>query len=139
MSPFRRVAHVGDSRSYLSRRGILHRLTRDHKLVEDMVRHGALSAEEGATHRWRHLITNAIGGTDPDIKVEVHKLHLEAGDAVLLCSDGLTNMLADEEISQMLEKDVDPKQACRWLVEQANEKGGKDNITVILARYESVG
>jgi PPM family protein phosphatase len=132
------VAHVGDSRCYLCRHGIIHRLTRDHTLVEDMVRHGDLLAEEADKHRWRHVITNAVGGNDPEVKVEVHKVHLEAGDAVLLCSDGLTNMLADEEIARILETEVDPEQACRQLVAQANEEGGEDNITVILARYESV-
>jgi PPM family protein phosphatase len=132
------VAHVGDSRCYLCRHGIIHRLPRDHTLVEDMVRHGDLLAEEADKHRWRHVITNAVGGNDPEVKVEVHKVHLEAGDAVLLCSDGLTNMLADEEIARILETEVDPEQACRQLVAQANEEGGEDNITVILARYESV-
>ena len=133
------VAHVGDSRCYLCRHRIIHRLTRDHTLVEDMVRHGALSAAEADKHCWRHVITNAVGGNDPEVKVEVHKVHLEAGDAVLLCSDGLTNMLTDEEIAQILETEVDPEQACRLLVARANENGGKDNITVVLARYESIG
>ena len=117
---------------------IIHRLTRDHTLVEEMVRHGDLSAEEADKHRWRHVITNAVGGNDSEVKVEVHKVHLEAGDAVLLCFDGLTNRLADEEIARILETEVDPEQACRQLVAQANEEGGEDNITVILARYESV-
>jgi serine/threonine protein phosphatase PrpC len=131
------VAHVGDSRCYLCRHGILYRLTRDHTLVEEMVSRGALSAEEAEKHHWRHVITNAVGGSDPKVKVEVHKVHLEAGDAVLLCSDGLTNMLSDEKMARILEAEVDPEQACRQLVAQANEAGGEDNITVILARYES--
>jgi len=132
------VAHVGDSRCYLCRDGIIHRLTRDHTLVEDMVRRGVLPAEEAEKHHWRHVITNAVGGNDPELKVEVHKVHLQAGDGVLLCSDGLTSMLADEEIARILETEVDPEQACRQLVAQANEAGGEDNITVILGRYESV-
>jgi protein phosphatase len=130
------VAHVGDSRCYLCRHGVLYRLTRDHTLVEDMVRSGTLSAADAGKHHWRHVITNAVGGSDAAVKVEVHKVHLEAGDAMLLCSDGLTNMLPDEEIARILETQVDPEQACRQLVARANEEGGEDNITVILARYE---
>jgi len=131
------VAHVGDSRAYLQRGGALHRLTSDHTLVEDMVRIGTLRAEEAAQHRWRHVITNAVGGDSPDIKVEVHKLHLEAGDGLLLCSDGLTEMVSDEEIGRILADLNEPEKACKCLVDRANEAGGKDNISVILARYES--
>ena len=132
------VAHVGDSRCYLCRHGILYRLTRDHTLVEEMVLVGAMNAKEAAGHRLRHVITNAVGGNDAKVTVEVHKVHLEGGDAVLLCSDGLTNMLPDEEIVRILQTEVDPEQVCRHLVARANEEGGKDNITVIVARYESV-
>src|SRR5262249_53153229 len=77
------VAHVGDSRCYLFRRGALYRLTSDHTLVEEMLRRGALTPEEAAGHRWRHVITNAVGGKTNEVKVEVHKVHLEAGDEVL--------------------------------------------------------
>ena len=130
------VAHVGDSRCYLRRNHLLYRLTRDHSLVEEMVRRGALSAEAAEKHRWRHVITNAVGANSA-VKVEVHKVHLEAGDAVLLATDGLTNMLTDEEIARILQTQVDPEQACRQLVARANEAGGKDNITVILVNYEA--
>jgi protein phosphatase len=129
------VAHVGDSRCYLCRHGILYRLTRDHTVVEELVRHGALSAEEATHHRLRHVITNAVGGNSPDVKVEVHKVHLEDGDRVLLCSDGLTNMVPDEEINQLLQSEAEPEQACRRLVACANEAGGKDNITVVVAHF----
>src|SRR5207302_7277702 len=90
------VAHVGDSRCYLCRHGILYRLTRDHTLVEEMVRHGVLPAEEASTHHLRHVITNAVGAGSPEVKVEVHKVHLDGGDRVLVCSDGLTNMVPYE-------------------------------------------
>ncbi len=131
------VAHVGDSRCYLCRHGILYRLTRDHTLVEEMVRRGALAAEEAAQHRWRHVITNAVGGNSADLKVEVHKLHLEGGDQVLLCSDGLTEMLPEEEINQILHGETEPEQACRQLVMRANEAGGRDNITAVLAHFRA--
>ena len=131
------VAHVGDSRCYLCRHGILYRLTRDHTLVEDMVRRGALAAEEAAQHRWRHVITNAVGGDSAEVKVEVHKVHLEVGDQVLLCSDGLTEMLPEEEINQVLHTEAEPEQACRRLVTRANEAGGRDNITAVVAHFHA--
>jgi protein phosphatase len=129
------VAHVGDSRCYLWRQGILYRLTRDHTLVEDMVRYGALPAEDAGQHRWRHVITNAVGSGTAEVKVEVHKVHLESGDRVLLCSDGLTEMVPEEEINHILQTEAEPEQACRRLVTRANETGGKDNITVVMAHF----
>jgi PPM family protein phosphatase len=131
------VAHVGDSRCYLYRQERLYRLTRDHTLVEDMVRHGALRAEEAANHHWRHVITNVVGGDAPEIMVEVHKVRLEDGDQVLLCSDGLTGMVGEEEINQILKAHTEPEPLCRQLVERANEAGGKDNITVVVAQFHT--
>ena len=130
------VAHAGDSRCYLFRNRSLYRLTRDHTVVDEMVRHGELSAAEGKRHHWRHMITNALGGGFPELEVEVHKLQLDAGDLVLLCSDGLTEMLSDEKIAQILRNETDPERACRQLVAFANEEGGKDNITVVVAHFE---
>jgi serine/threonine protein phosphatase PrpC len=131
------VAHVGDSRCYLFRSGVLYRLTSDHTVVEELLRRGLIQPEEAAKSHWRHVITNAIGGTEVAVKVEVHKLHLEADDAVLLCSDGLTGMLSEQEIVTVLQSEADPERAARRLVVRANEEGGRDNITVVLARYES--
>jgi protein phosphatase len=130
------VAHVGDSRCYLYRAGTLYRMTRDHTLVEEMVARGALSAEDAARHPWRHLVTNAVGGDTPEVKVEVHKVHLQPGDVVLLCSDGLTTMVTEQEVHRTLMTEADPERACRHLVQSANEAGGKDNTTVIVARFE---
>ncbi len=132
------VAHVGDSRCYVYRGGHLVRLTSDHTLVQDLVRRGALTAAEAARHRSRHVITNAIGGDGAGVKVEVHKVRLEAGDVVLLCSDGLTNMVSDEAIARVLGAEADPEQAAQRLVERANRAGGKDNVTVIVALFESI-
>jgi protein phosphatase len=131
------VAHVGDSRCYLLRNRALYRLTRDHTLVEEMLRHGALSAEEAVKHRWRHVVTNAVGGDSAEVKVEVHKVQLEADDTVLLCSDGLTEMLPEDEIARTLQTQTDPEPACTQLVARANEAGGKDNITVVVAQFRS--
>jgi protein phosphatase len=133
------VAHVGDSRCYLCRGGALYRLTHDHTLVEEMVRRGALRPEEAAGHRWRHVITNAVGAGSAEVKVEVHKLRLESGDRLLLCSDGLTEMLADEEIGQILAAEAEPEPTCRHLVARANEAGGKDNVTVVVVHFRAAG
>ena len=131
------VAHVGDSRCYLCRRGNLYRLTRDDTLVEDMVRRGELSADEAGRHRWRHIITNSVGGNSAQIEVQVHKIRLEVGDRMLLCSDGLTEMAPEEEIEQILHEEAEPEQACRRLVARANALGGRDNITAVIAHFRS--
>ncbi len=129
------VAHAGDSRCYLCRSGSLLQLTRDHTLVAELVRAGQISADEAKHHHWRHVITNGLGGGNLTHKIEVHKLQLEAGDIVLLCSDGLTEMLADDVISQIIQATTDPEQACRQLVARANAEGGKDNITVVITHF----
>src|SRR5205807_6464909 len=92
---------------------------------------------EAAKHRWRHVITNAVGGNSADLEVEVHKLHLEGGDQVLLCSDGLTEMLPEEEINRVLHAEAEPEQACRRLVTRANEAGGRDNITAVVVHFRA--
>jgi len=130
------VAHVGDSRCYLFRNAFLYRLTHDHTMVEEMVKRGVLSPAEAVGHQWRHVITNVVGGTTPDVKVELHKVHLEPDDVVLLCSDGLTEMLPDTEIARTLQAESDPERACRALVDQANAAGGRDNVTVVVARFD---
>jgi protein phosphatase len=130
------VAHVGDSRCYLLRGGLLHQLTRDHTWVQEMVERGVLPAADVPEHQLRHLITNAIGGPKAGVQVEVHKLDLEAGDVVLLCTDGLTEMLSDEDIAAVLRQERDPRLACERLVGLANDRGGRDNVTAVVARYE---
>lgn len=132
------VAHAGDSRCYLSRQERLYRVTRDHTFVEEMVRQGGMSPEEAAKHQWRHYVTNAIGGVDTEIAVEVHKLPLQAGDRMLLCSDGLTEMVSEHQIARILQTEEDPRSACERLVAQANEKGGHDNTTVVAAFFDAV-
>src|SRR5262249_56833753 len=87
--------------------------------------------------RWRHVVTNAVGGDSAEVKVEVHKLRLEGGDRVLLCSDGLTEMVSEQEISHILQTEAEPEAACRRMVARANEAGGKDNITVVVAHFRA--
>jgi PPM family protein phosphatase len=129
------VAHAGDSRCYLFSRGDLYQLTQDHTLVAEMVRRGALSASEASGHPSRHVVTNVLGGPEPGVQVEMHKLDLEPGDVVLLCSDGLTGMVPDARIAAILDEEREPGRACERLVAEANALGGKDNITVIVACF----
>jgi protein phosphatase len=84
------------------------------------------------------VVTNAVGGDTSEVKVEVHKVQLQPGDMVLLCSDGLTNMVSEQEIHRTLLAQPDPERACRQLLQSANDAGGKDNITIIIARFEQV-
>jgi protein phosphatase len=131
------VAHVGDSRCYLFSKGELHPLTQDHTVIAELVRRGALSPEEALRNPYRHVVTNVLGGDEPGVRVEMHKIDLETGDLVLLCSDGLTEMVPNARIGAILhEEQDDPRQACARLVAEANERGGKDNITALVACFE---
>ncbi len=131
------LAHVGDSRAYLLRDGELTRLTRDHTLVEELVRRGELTEEEAAEHPQRSIITRALG-PEPDIDVDLRSHRVQAGDVLLLCSDGLTGMISEAEIERILEDAGSLGDAGRALVAAANEAGGRDNITVVLFRVEEV-
>ena len=130
------MAHAGDSRCYLLSGGELHQLTQDHTMVAELVRLGAVSPAEASRHPNRHMITNILGGSKPGLRVEMHKLDLEPGDVVLLCSDGLTEMVEDARIAAILQEEHDPRRACERLVAEANEQGGNDNITVIVACFD---
>jgi protein phosphatase len=105
-------------------------------LLQELLKGGVLRQEDAGNHRWRHVITNVVGGTQPDVHPEVHKLHLEPEDLVLLCSDGLTDMMPDPDIASILQDEPDLERAGRRLVDGANERGGRDNVTVILARLK---
>jgi PPM family protein phosphatase len=129
------VAHAGDSRCYLLSGGDLHQLTQDHTKVAEMVRLGALSPAEASHHPSRHVVTNVLGGHEPGVWVEMHKLALEAGDVLLLCSDGLTEMVPDAGIAAILKEEQEPRRACEQLLAEANERGGKDNITALVACF----
>jgi PPM family protein phosphatase len=126
------IAHVGDSRAYLYRRGALEQLTTDHSLVGELVRSGRLTEDEAAVHPHRSVITRALG-TDADVEVDTLTLEVAPGDLVLLCSDGLSAMVRDEEIVRVLEAtDAAPREAAEALVSAANAAGGEDNVTVVL-------
>jgi protein phosphatase len=132
------ILHAGDSRAYVYRDGELQQLTEDHTVTAEMVRKGDLRPEEVAGHRLRHVITNVIGGNEPGVKVEALALELHAGDRLLLCSDGLTEMVPHEDVVAMLEAELEPEAAARKLLEQANNRGGRDNITIVIARFDAV-
>lgn len=127
------LAHVGDSRAYRLRESQLSQITRDHSWVMEQVRAGHLSLSEARTHRLRSLITRSVG-FQSDVAVDTEIVDLKAGDAFLLCSDGLSNHVNDSEIQSVLETH-DPEKAVETLVEQANARGGQDNITVIVLKF----
>lgn len=126
-----RVANVGDSRLYIANRKEIRQITRDHSLVEEMVRMGGIGREEARNHPDKNIITRAVGADDI-VKPDFFTVKLNHGDIVLMCTDGLTNMLEDEEIRMILEESRDMVEKAEALVKAANEKGGRDNISVIL-------
>jgi PPM family protein phosphatase len=130
------ITHVGDSRAYLFRAGRLHHLTRDHTYAQLLVDLGQLESIDQAKPRHRHVLTNALGGSDRDVKVDVDLMKLEDGDRVLLCSDGLTEMVDDKTIAGILADAPGAHQACEVLVQRALDNGGRDNVTVIVAGYQ---
>jgi PPM family protein phosphatase len=130
------ITHVGDSRAYLLRAGALHRLTRDHTYAQLLVDTGHLEAAEVAGSRHRHVLTNALGGSSEDVQVDIDRLRLENGDRVLLCSDGLTDLVDDATITTILLEATRSSDACERLVQRALDSGGGDNVTVIVAAYQ---
>ena len=125
------VANVGDSRLYVANRREIRQITRDHSLVEEMVRMGGIAREDARNHPDKNIITRAVGADDA-VKPDFFTVKLDYGDIVLMCTDGLTNLLEDEEIRMILEESRDLVEKAEELVKAANEKGGKDNISVIL-------
>jgi protein phosphatase len=130
------VMHAGDSRCYLFRDGELRQLTRDHTLAAELARTGLISAESVRTNRYRHIVTNILGGDRAGVNVDVEMETLLPGDEILLCSDGLTEMLAPPRLAAILRSEVEPEEACARLVFEANAAGGRDNITAIVARID---
>lgn len=128
------VANVGDSRLYVVNEEI-RQITRDHSLVEEMVRMGGIAREAARNHPDKNIITRAIGASDI-VEADFFTVELEAGDIVLLCSDGLTNMLEDQEIRDILGENGELSEKAQRLVEVANAHGGKDNIAVILIQLQ---
>ena len=129
------LAHVGDSRIYLFRDGQLAQLTSDHTMVQEMVRSGFLTEEQAARHPQRHLITRAMG-VDDLVEPDIVRLNAQAGDVMLLCSDGLTDTLTAEDILVLLSLPDPLEKRANRLISVANQRGGPDNVTVVLAELK---
>jgi PPM family protein phosphatase len=132
------LAHVGDSRAYLLRDGSFNQLTDDHTLVQHLIDEGQITKEEAATHPQRSIITRAIG-VSREVDVDSMSLDLQPGDQILLCSDGLTGVVSDEQIEEALRSDDPEDDIIAGLIERANQGGGPDNITVVILRYDPDG
>jgi protein phosphatase len=130
------LAHVGDSRVYLFREAALTQLTSDHSWVNEQIQSGIISPEQARSHPLRNVVTRALGGK-PELAVDVQLQPMLAGDILLLCSDGLTTMLPDEDIAELVAASAgDIEKAAKSLVGEANARGGEDNITVVLLKFE---
>jgi protein phosphatase len=133
------IGHVGDSRAYLVRGDTMEQLTEDHSMVNELVKSGRLSEEEAQTHPQRNVIIRAVG-TDPDVDIDSFTIDAEEGDVFLICSDGLTDMVEDEEILDVVDRFRDDlEKAVKSLVQTANKEGGEDNITAVAFRISSEG
>ncbi len=126
------VGHVGDSRAYLYKKGRLEKVTTDHSLVAELVKNGTITEAEALHHPQKNIITRALG-VDEDIKIDIVVQEIEEGNRILLCTDGLSNMVYDDEIEERLKSYKDIEEAAHDMVDTANNRGGFDNITVIIA------
>jgi serine/threonine protein phosphatase PrpC len=134
------IAHVGDSRAYLMRQGRLLRLTRDQTVAQLLADRGMIAIDEIQTHPLRHALTGALGGRDGPIDVDLSAQRLVDGDQILLCTDGLTDMLPEASIAAMLQQPAESaSEVCARLVQAALDAGGRDNVTAVLGRYRMGG
>lgn len=127
------LAHVGDSRAYLLRDGRIARVTNDHSWVFEQVQAGMITEEEAERHPFRNVITRALGGAS-SVMPDASEVDLQPGDRVLLCSDGLSGMLSEADMTKIVAEAPDAETACRRLIEAANDRGGHDNITAIVIK-----
>lgn len=125
------VAHVGDSRAYTYHQGVLVQLTEDHSLVNELVKSGEITPEESLNHPRRNIVTQSIGG-DLQVEAEFTQMHKNQVELLMLCSDGLSNMLSSELMIELIEAEKDLNQLASNFIEAANDAGGLDNITIIL-------
>ena len=130
------IIHLGDSRAYLFRQGRLQLLTKDHTVAQAMADAGYIAPDEVRHHRKRHVLTNFLGGHHGKVKGDVRWLRLADGDRLLLCSDGLTDMVDDVAIAEILHRHEKPKDATQTLLDEALLRGGRDNVTIIVASYQ---
>lgn len=130
------LAHIGDSRAYLLRNGDLHQLTRDHTLVQGLVDLGVIRPDQAATHKLKHVLSRVLGGSGDQMGADVQRMVLADEDQILLCTDGLTDMVSPDAIAAGLRDSKSSQIASRALVEHALENGGRDNVTVVVAKYQ---
>jgi len=130
------IANIGDSRAYLVRNDNISQITKDHSLVSEMIEKGEISLEEAKIHPNKNIITRALG-TDETVEIDFFTVELENDDMILLCSDGLTTVLDDQEILDVLSTSTHFQEALDHLILKANEKGGPDNISIILIQHNS--
>jgi len=127
------IGHIGDSRAYLVCKDKIRLLTRDHSLLEQLIESGQVKPEEAHNHPQRHVLTRALG-TVSDPEIDIIDLELEAGSALIFCTDGLTNLVKDNEILALCQNESDPHTLAEALIDLANSRGGHDNITVVIAK-----
>lgn len=125
------IANIGDSRAYILEDGSLRQLTVDHSVVQKLVESGSITAEDARVHPERNIITKALG-TEPEENYDIFEIPIKPGDRLLLCSDGLSDMLTDNEIGEILNRNLSDEETGNILISEANEHGGNDNITVLL-------
>ena len=128
------ITHVGDSRAYLIRGGVIEQLTDDHTIVSEQVARGMITREEAARSDMRNILSKALG-IGPEMDVDIEELTVSEGDQLVLCSDGLSELISDDEILSEVQSSNRPDLACNELVDLANQRGGEDNITVIVAHF----
>lgn len=131
------LAHVGDSRCYLIRSGEMTQLSSDHTLVARMVAEGKLTPEQAETHPQRSILTRALGA-EPEVDVDTLEIQLQAADRLLLCSDGLSSVIGEDQILKTMQDSKDLKETCKRLIDAANQRGGPDNITVVVVEVTGV-
>jgi protein phosphatase len=129
------IGHIGDSRAYLFRDGSLSQLTKDHTLAQAMIEAGVADGNEPAARSMRHVLTQALGSLGPKHKPEIQRLQINPNDQLLLCTDGLTEMVDDQTIASLLKNANSADRACEDLVTVSLAAGGLDNVTVVLARF----
>jgi protein phosphatase len=129
------LAHIGDSRAYLLRDGKLHQLTRDHTLAQGLVDLGVIRPDQAATHKLEHVLSRVLGASGDQMGADVQRLFLGNEDQILLCTDGLTDMVSPATITASLQDSKSSQVACRELVDKALENGGRDNVTIVVAKY----
>ncbi|MBS4539740.1 Stp1/IreP family PP2C-type Ser/Thr phosphatase [Clostridium sp. D2Q-11] len=129
------IGHIGDSRAYIARDNMITRLTKDHSLVAELVRNGTITEEEAINHPQKNIITRALG-TNNDIEIDIYTYDLQKNDIILLCTDGLTNMVSEREIIELINTTEDIQVICDALINKANDNGGYDNSTVIIIKVD---